>query len=42
LQKALGCTVTNPPFVNSTNITTYVEQFVSTPPIEAGNIQKCN
>jgi hypothetical protein len=42
LQKALGCTITNPPFIRSLYITDYVKQFLSVPPIEPGNIRPCD
>jgi hypothetical protein len=42
IQKALGCTVAPPPFIKSTNIALYLEQFVATPPRDPGNILPCS
>jgi hypothetical protein len=34
--------VTPPPFIRSTNIALYLEQFVATPPRDPGNILPCS
>jgi len=42
LQRALGCaTVTPPPDSDSSNITDYVQQFLSVPETEPENIRSC-